>query len=127
LGWVSIHVRRRVDYEKILRDRPAEDRARRSENLIGQDRCRYAGHRCAHVGAADVLGRELCPPRQEMAAHEAVGLLPRFISLLAVKLDVFLGQLSEGPCLTLGPPLGDGVLTAGRLQHDLGREAAGVG
>jgi hypothetical protein len=75
----------RIDGEDLLTDRPREDRRRRGERLIGDDgRLDADHHHRPDVGAGDRAGLEIAPARQEMTAHQRLGLTPRLFVLPGV-------------------------------------------
>ena len=69
-------------------DRPAEDRRRRGQHLVGQHGRLDPGHHRADVGAGDARRLQLAPSRQQVAPHQGVGLPPGLVLLLGVLLDV---------------------------------------
>src|SRR5262245_9076399 len=102
-----------IDGDDLLFDRPGEDRTGGGQHLISEDRCGDAPDGEPHMGAIDGLGLELSPPRQQIAAHELVGLLPRLIAALGVVLAVALGELGKGAGIALRPLLRLRVFTLG--------------
>jgi hypothetical protein len=75
VGQVALPVFGKVSIRRVgmgswrrLADRPGEDRRRRGQHLIGQDRRLDPDHRGANVGAADGAGLELAPAREEVLA-----------------------------------------------------------
>ena len=62
-GRVLVHVRARIEGDDLLADRPGEDRRRRDQHLVGEDRGFDPEHQGADVGAGDGDGLEVAPAR----------------------------------------------------------------
>src|SRR5262249_34242235 len=75
----------------------------------------------------DARSLQLAPARQQVAPDEVIGLLPAFIFLAGILLDVAPGQIGKRASAALGALLGRRVFAARNREHGLGRERAGVG
>src|SRR6516225_4352086 len=61
-----------------------------------------------------------------MMTHQAIGLTPRLVPFLGVLFNIAVRYFSKGPSPTRGSLLGRRVLATDHLEHQFGRQLAGV-
>ena len=84
-GRIAVDACDRIDGDDLLPDRPGEDRAGRSERLVGDYRGFDPRHHGADIGPCDGSRLYLAPARQEMTRDQGLGLPPGLVVLLGVQ------------------------------------------